>query len=194
MIDHHKLSEKDRLADNRFSPNRIIAQPPLLFSTQMVSHSHSVTPVFSQVLSRSAGLPRNAPASTPSSFCVPSQQPPFATLQDGPTTTELSEGGVDAFHTFLIENRLQNHLRGVSPPSACDGTRMDHHRCSERNSTPTTPWNLKSSNWKGLRVRTSLKSLMFDSVRSLYLCVQTRTNSGVRRLGLSTGPQGARRS
>lgn len=165
----------------------------------MVSHSQAVTPVFSQVLPRSAGSPQKlAPASTSSSSRVPSQQPPSATLQDGPTTTELNQDGINAVHTFLIQNGADyetickvfpEQTRAMELAWIITGTRDE---TQQRQPHPAFVQNLKSGHWKS--VRSSLKSLMFDSVCFPYLCVQTQTNRSVRRLALSTNPQEARHS
>lgn len=138
----------------------------------MVSHSQPVTPVFSTVLPRSANSPQKlASASTQPQSRATSHQPPSATLRNGPTTTELSQEGINAVHNFLIQNGADyktickifpSQTRAMEIAWVITGTRNESQ---QQQPHPAFVQNLKSKCWKDLR--TSLKSLMFDSVRFL---------------------------
>ena len=133
----------------------------------MVSSSHPSTPAFSQVLSQpTRSYQVMSRASTPSlSVELPHQ------LEDGPTSTELSEHGIDAVHNFLATNctnyetictRFPRETRAMEIAWIVTGTQNDG-----QHQYPHVSFiqNLKSKSWKVLRA--DLKSLMFDAVSSL---------------------------
>ena len=146
----------------------------------MVSSSQSITPVFSQVLSRPTGpQPVVSGASTPTpsrrlhqgannaSTQVFSQESKRG-LENGPTITGPNEHSISAVHDFLVTNGADYEtICGLFPDQThameiawiVTGVQGDgQHKYPH----PSFIENLKSKSWKSLR--TGLKSLMFDAV------------------------------
>ena len=126
-----------------------------------------------------------------------SQHSPSTTLRNGPTI-ELTEDGIDAVHHFLIQNGADykticeifpKQTRAMEIAWVITGVRDETQQQSPH---PAFVRNLKKKDWKDLR--SSLKFLMFDSVRSLYFRRQRQANGSPRRLMPSISPQEAQHS
>ena len=144
--------------------------PSPVAAVTLVSSSQNNTPIYSRVLP-GPGVSRQgvSSASTPALSHVQSRR----SLEDGPSTSELTERGISAVHNFLVAhggnyevicNVFPDRARAMEVAWITNGVQNDgQHKYPH----PSLVGNLRSKSWKSLRV--SLKSLLFDSVSSPIL-------------------------
>jgi hypothetical protein len=135
----------------------------------MVS-SQTTMPVFSQVVPRAGILSQEVGSASTTTRSRASSTQPSPPLEDGPTTTPLTEHGIQAVHDFLVTHganyeaicrAFPEQTRAMEIAWIVTGVQRDGLHTQPH---PAFVANLKSRNWKPLR--DDLKNLMFDTVSS----------------------------